>query len=147
MMPYRSRDLLVAGATVACAASCPRPARAWHAPRTQAYQPKLPPMVSYGPSGTGTGTGTFTARPAIQGHALDLTPIGGDHHQSIKAKGIAPGGRHAFDQGGEELLVQGINGAAQRLAAFRFADEAATLLGGVGQLAVGVAQLDSAEVE
>src|SRR5688572_9219150 len=27
-------------------------------------------MVSYGPSGTGTGTGTFTARPAIQGHAL-----------------------------------------------------------------------------
>src|SRR5688500_9102828 len=38
--------------------------------KTQAYQPKLPPMVSYGPSGTGTGTGTFTARPAIQGHAL-----------------------------------------------------------------------------
>src|SRR5688500_3849572 len=69
-MPPEQKGALGAAATVDCAGSCPRRARAWRAPRTQAYQPKLPPMVSYGPSGTGTGTGTFTARPAIQGHAL-----------------------------------------------------------------------------
>src|SRR6185503_18556981 len=42
--------------------------------QARATNPGLPakntPTVTYGPSGTGTGTGTFTARPAIQGHAL-----------------------------------------------------------------------------
>src|SRR5512146_1122440 len=59
------RPRFVARAGLARAA--PSWARNRHQPRPTSPES---PTATYGPSGTGTGTGTFTARPAIQGHAL-----------------------------------------------------------------------------
>src|SRR5688500_5327925 len=111
-MPPEQKGALGAAATVDCAGSCPRRARAWRAPRTQAYQPKLPPMVSYGPSGTGTGTGTFTARPAIQGHALvalalfDALEIRHDPGDALA--------HHVFDEVPERVFVLALTEQAER---------------------------------
>src|SRR6266446_8558607 len=95
-------------------------------------------------AGTGIPDALAHRRPQ---YLLDVVGPGRQHHQAVEAE-CCPGTlRQAVLEGGEEIFVDRVGLAVERVLSRLVAGEPRALLGGIGQLAEGVGELEPADID
>src|ERR1700744_1361212 len=80
-------------------------------------------------------------------HIFNVLCPGAQHNQAIKAERDAGRGRQSGFECRKEILVDRVNLTVKRLFLRLVGDKAGALLGGVGQLAKGVGEFETADIE